>query len=340
MNDFLTPQTPVGAILRRAALLIGLSFLSACSSKTVTLPSENYNSRISLVVIHHTATNFEDAVNILTQPSANSVSSHYLVPEPDDESYTRDKLKVFELVPESQRAWHAGRSYWAGRRGLNDQSIGIEIVNKVHCVQVEPVFPQELDPLVEPAFLEENNPDAENADGDEQPQDLCFFPDFAESQISVLIELLRDIHKRHPHLDPTNIVGHSDIAPARKVDPGPRFPWQRLYRLGFGAWYDDATVTRYWKKFITTPLPLVNIQRALHAYGYELEETGILDEQTRNVLRAFQMHFRPSAVTRKPTPESTAVLFALIEKYRPEALDDLLLIEEPSADNTDRPTLD
>ncbi|PHZ84682.1 hypothetical protein CRD36_10360 [Paremcibacter congregatus] len=357
-KNIFTPA-PKRVLLRHSLLVASLLSLSACfhNSGTVRLPSENFNSRISVIVLHHTATNFEDAVNILTHASSNSVSSHYLVPEPDDATYTDDKLKVFELVPESQRAWHAGRSYWAGKQGLNDQSIGIEIVNKVHCVPYDPLpllyaentahqemgLPVKTDsPVKTDMPLEESLPvelglpietsshekpeataPAAEAAPPEYPKDLCFYPDFAESQISVLIELLQDIHERYPDLDPTNIVGHSDIAPDRKIDPGPRFPWQRLYQLGYGAWYDDDTVTRYWKKFIAAPLPLITVQKALHAYGYEIEETGVLDEQTRNVLRAFQMHFRPSAVTSKPTVESTAILYALIEKYRPEALESL-----------------
>ena len=89
------------------------------------------------------------------------------------------------------------------------------------------------------------------------------------------------------------------------------------------------------------PLPLSNVQRALDAYGYGIEITGEDDEQTRNVLRAFQMHFRPMAVTSTPTLETTATLYALIEKYHPEQLDELLLIEtqitepEPAADDAE-----
>jgi len=322
MNNFIASHTLKGAMIRQLFLLIGPLLLSACfhNGNAIQLPSQNYNSRVSVIVIHHTATNFEDAVNILTQPSSNSVSSHYLVPEPNDATYTDDKLKVFQLVPESQRAWHAGHSYWAGKTGLNDQSLGIEIVYESHCAQQDTTI--NADGEISSASPEEI----------EQPKALCFFPDFAESQIDVLLGLLQDIKKRHPQIEPTNIVGHSDIAPSRKVDPGPRFPWQRLYKLGFGAWYDDATVTRYWKRFITAPLPLVNIQKALHTYGYNIEETGILDEQTRHVLRAFQMHFYPSGVTSEPTLESTAILFALIEKYRPLALDDLLVIGDCHVD--------
>lgn len=309
MNIILPHSALTGTGIRHAFLLIGLVLISACAKNggVVQLPSENYNSRVRMVVIHHTSENFEDSVNILTRPSSNSVSSHYLIPEPSDETYTGNKLEVFELVPETQRAWHAGRSYWAEKSGLNDQSIGIELVNQTYCKRDE-----------------DEDASFESAEWFTR---LCFYPDFAESQIVVLVKLLRGIYERHPGIDPTNIVGHSDIAPSRKIDPGPRFPWQRLYQLGFGAWFDDETVSHYWERFSTRPVPLVNLQKALHAYGYQIEATGVLDIQTRKVLRAFQMHFRPSGVTGEPNIESTAILYALIDKYRPKELQELLIID-------------
>ena len=123
--------------------------------------------------------------------------------------------------------------------------------------------------------------------------------------------------------------GHRNRGLHRGVDPGPRCPWHRLASLGYGAWYDDETVSRYWEKFRAEPLPLINVQKALAAYGYKIDTTGEYDEQTRNVLRAFQLHFRPWEVTREVTRETTATLFALLDKYYPEQLDALLTIEEP-----------
>jgi N-acetyl-anhydromuramyl-L-alanine amidase AmpD len=278
--------------------------LSACTSPR-GIESANYNSRVSIVVIHHTTANFGDSLRILTEPSSNPVSSHYLIPEPDDNTYEQSRMQTYELVPESQRAWHAGTSSWAGKSGLNDQSIGIELVNQTWCHSSG----MEVDPRM-------GNPDR-----------ICFYPDFADSQIALLVDLLDDILERHPDVRPTNIIGHADIAPDRKIDPGPRFPWQRLAVLGYGAWFDDETVIRYWEQFRVQPLPLSNVQKALSAYGYGVEVSGENDEQTRNVLRAFQMHFRPMGVTSTPSLETTATLFALIEKYHPEQLDELLQIE-------------
>lgn len=295
---------------RFVVTLLGLFIVSACSSTGIAthLPSENYNSRVSILVIHHTTANFKDSLNILTKPSSNPVSSHYLVPDPSDDTYTHTKLEVFYLVPETERAWHAGRSYWAGKNSLNDHSIGIEVVNQTYCVKPD------AKQLTSASVQSEPN----------QLRRLCFYPDFPETQMDILIELIRGIQQRHPRISATNIVGHSDIAPQRKIDPGPRFPWQRLYNLGIGAWFDDEDVTKYWNRFSFAQPLLVDVQKALNIYGYKTETTGVLDEQTRNVLRAFQMHFRPSEVTGMPSIESVAILYALIEKYRPNKLNELI----------------
>lgn len=252
-----TPPTQIEThkMLRRTTILFITFFLAcnivACSSLQ-TNDSANQNSRVSIVVIHHTTANFGDSLSILTKPSAYPVSSHYLIPEPGDQTYDKSALKIYQLVDESRRAWHAGTSYWAGKSGLNDQSIGIELVNQTWCHTSE----------------EGLNP---NTGG---PDRLCFYPDFADGQIELLVELLDEILERHPDVRPTHIIGHSDIAPDRKIDPGPRFPWQRLASLGYGAWYDDETVIRYWEKFRAEPLPLINVQKALAAYGYKIELTA------------------------------------------------------------------
>lgn len=278
----------------------------ACAGVQST-DSANQNSRVSVIVIHHTSANFADSLHILTKPSTYPVSSHYLIPEPGDESYGKSGLKTYQLVDETRRAWHAGKSYWAGKSALNDQSIGIELVNRTWC-------------------------HASEEDGGSYtvgPDRLCFYPDFADGQIALLTKLLDEILERHPDIKPTHIIGHSDIAPGRKIDPGPRFPWQRLAALGYGAWYDEQTAIRYWEMFRAKRLPFVNIQKALGAYGYKIDVTGENDEQTRNVVRSFQLHFQPYEVTREMSLESTAILFALLDKYYPEQLDDLLLIAPP-----------
>jgi N-acetylmuramoyl-L-alanine amidase len=268
------------------------------------VPSENKDSRVAVIVIHHTSSDFGDSLHVLTKRTSRPVSSHYLIPEPGDPSYDKDKLHVYALVPEEERAWHAGTSYWKGLSKLNNVSVGIELVNRTYCHE----------PQTRPAAGESDWP----------ADTFCFYPDFDDGQIALLVDLLEELKERHVEVDPTHIVGHADIAPQRKIDPGPRFPWQRLHKLGFGAWYDDETVGRYWDRFQFV-LPSTGLmQEALHAYGYPIEQTGVYDEQMKNVLRAFQGHFLPWKVTGRIDTDTAAVLYALIEKYYPEELDPLL----------------
>ena len=291
---------------KACVLLISVSMmLSGCATRnTVTVESANQDTRVRIVVIHHTTGNFKGSLDILTKDSSNPVSSHYLVPEPGDASFTGKDLKLYSLVPEQGRAWHAGLSYWAGKTALNDMSIGIELVNQTYCRKsAQPITPDQAD---------------------QTPARICFYPDFPESQITMLTDLLKGILERHTEIKPTDIVGHSDIAPQRKIDPGPRFPWQRLYRMGYGAWYDDDTVFKYWEGFRQELPTILTLQTALHYYGYGIELSGEHDEQSRNVVRAFQMHFLPWQVSGEFTDETVAALYALLEKYRPEKLDLLI----------------
>ena len=101
------------------------------------------------------------------------------------------------------------------------------------------------------------------------------------------------------------------------------FPWRELYEHGIGAWYDDDTVAEYLERFEAQTPELTLLQRALNAYGYQIEPTGENDPQTRFVVRAFQSHYRPSNWSGDADVETAAILFALIEKYRPDALEDL-----------------
>ncbi len=268
----------------------------------VDAPSVNQNSRIQFLVLHFTSQPFDESMRLLTQRTDRPVSVHYLVPEPGDATYPRKDLRIHRLVPEHRRAWHAGQSFWNGNVALNGASIGIEVVNQSSC--------------------ESTNPAAEIQTPDMQS---CTFRDYPEAQIQLVIELAKDILDRHPDIDPVDVVGHSDIAPSRRLDPGPTFPWKRLYEHGIGAWYDDSTVDAYRRRFADSPPSIEVLQRGLRAYGYSVQETGELDVQTRFALRAFQMHFRASSFDGLPDPESTAILFALLEKYRPRALSEIAL---------------
>lgn len=286
-------------------LATGLTVLliSCATLPIIQMQSKNYSQRIKFLVMHYTAIDYQKSVKALVDEGG--LSSHYLIPERHDPSYTDDALKVIQLVDESGRAWHAGNSHWQGREDLNDQSIGIEIVNVPHCMR------------------DTNAVDKQSRENDVSR--LCVFPDYDPKQIELLIQLSKDILKRNPDISPTAVVGHSDIAPGRKNDPGPRFPWYQLYQAGIGAWYDNDTLQKYWEMFNHSPLSTGLMQHALNRYGYGIIETGIVDAATFDTLSAFQMHFLPWAVSGKPDSKTAAALFALIEKYFPERIEALML---------------
>lgn len=252
--------------------------------------SKSFNGRVRFLVIHYTAIDWQRSITALTE---GRVSSHYLIPESHDGSYHKQGLSVFQLVEEEERAWHAGRSQWQDRTSINDQSIGIELVNKGWCHYQNS---DELD------FTEDY---------------YCFYPDYDPKQIELLIALAKDILQRNPDIHPTRIVGHSDIQPGNKSDPGPRFPWYTLYQHGIGAWYENDDVLEYWQAFHQAELPdMTEIQCGLKHYGYGIEVTGEYNEQTHDVIRAFQLHFTPWLVSGEPDIKTLATLWALLKKYR------------------------
>ena len=279
----------------RFCMLWLLSIGMAGCSNVIYIESANQNSRVDYVVIHATSANFSESVRLLTTRTGYPVSAHYLIPDENDPTYGHRRLRLHQFVKESRRAWHAGVSYWAGDTGLNARSIGIEIVNEFSCVS-------------DTSAVEDSGPDAL----------VCDFPPFSEAQIEMLIELLRGIQQRHPRIGPLDFVAHSDIAVPhrRRSDPGPLFPWRRLYDEGIGAWYDEETRLRYMAQF-ENQLPAVErLQAALLRLGYLVEPTGELDHQTRFAVRAFQMRFRPSDYGGEPDVETAAILWSLIDKYR------------------------
>lgn len=290
-------------LIWRAVLIsvLGSFALLACTSlRFVDIVSENQSGRVDYVILHYTSVDFAESLRLLTQRTERRVSSHYLVPENGDLSYPHRQLKVYQLVEEDQRAWHAGRSDWRGHTDLNSRSIGIEVVNRAECSADDPSLVMD------------------------DPQAACEFPSYDAEQIQLLIDLILGILQRHPDIDPANILAHSDIAIDRKLDPGPLFPWRQLYDRGIGAWYDEDRVHHFRARFAEQPLDLHLLQRALAAYGYDIVETGELDKRTRYVVRAFQMHFRPSNWSGQPDTDTAAILFALLEKYRAQSLKQLL----------------
>ncbi|MEM9058133.1 MAG: N-acetylmuramoyl-L-alanine amidase, partial [Pseudomonadota bacterium] len=290
---------PFGGPSLHTALAATLALaLGACAPyRVVDVPSTNQSSRVAYVVLHFTSESFGESLRLLTQPSDYPVSSHYLIPESGDPTYPRSRPMLYRLVPEHRRAWHAGVSDWAGADSLNDRSIGIELVNRSACTREDPAA-LHLPPLA----------------------DTCRFLPYDPAQLDLLVTLLRDLLARYPDIEPVNIVAHSDIAPQRKVDPGPLFPWRRLAELGIGAWYDDDAVARHRAQLAERQPSTAALQAALKAYGYETDTDGVMDKAAQRVVRAFQLHFTPDNVTGQFDLETVAVLFALIEKYRPDEL--------------------
>lgn len=184
---------------------------------------------------------------------------------------------IYRLVDENRRAWHAGDSAWQGRTWLNGSSIGIE--------------------LVHPGYTD-------------TPQGRVWHP-WESSQIEALIPLLRDILQRHG-LAPDRVIGHSDVAPQRKVDPGPLFPWQQLAKAGVAIWPEDREVERYSQQLAGWTPPVAWFQTYLRQFGYEVPATGVADRATRNVIAAFQMRFRPSRHDGLPDAHTAAILAALL----------------------------
>ena len=283
-----------------ASVVISGSLIACTPLQFIDVPSINRNGRVEYVILHFTTVDFDESLEILTKSSEYPVSSHYLVPEQGDPSYPRGRLAVYRLVEEDERAWHAGKGFWRGVTDMNSRSIGIEIVNRSGCANVDSF-----------SALSE-------------PETHCRFLRFDTEQIELVIHLVSDILRRHPNIQPDGILAHSDIAFDRKLDPGPTFPWHRLYQSGVGAWYDEDRVQRFIEIFEAQPLRHQVLQRALSAYGYDIEETDEMDQRSRFAIRAFQMHFRPSDWSGLPDVETFAIVFALLEKYRPEAYKNLM----------------
>lgn len=308
----------IGSSSRRFwAISLLIIFVVGCTSLPLDrMHSKNYSQRIKFLVMHYTAIDYQKSVTALVEEGG--LSSHYLIPERNDPSYPDTQLQVIQLVDESDRAWHAGKSEWQGRENLNDQSIGIEIVNVPVCMRD-----------TQSVGLKKSQND---------PSRLCIFPDYDPKQIELLITLSKDILARNPDISPTAVIGHSDIAPTRKNDPGPRFPWYQLYQHGIGAWYDNDTLRTYWEMFNAYPPSISLIQHTLGVYGYGIVETGIADSATVDTVSAFQMHFLPWSVNGKIDSKTAGVLFALIDKYFPQRINALLERYEREKQPVKQPT--
>ena len=216
-------------------------------------PSPNHNERdpakpVDILLLHYTGmASGEAAVGWLCNP-ASKVSSHYVVFEDG---------RTVQLVDEARRAWHAGKSSWAGETDINTRSVGIEIVNPGHEFGYRP---------------------------------------FPEVQIEAVIALCRGIISRHP-IPPERVLAHSDVAPLRKEDPGELFPWQQLFEAGVGHWAPPAPVAPGpFLHAGDHGLGVGALKQRFRRYGYGIGEDSQFDAGTEAVVTAFQRHFRPARV--------------------------------------------
>jgi len=215
--------------------------------------SPNFGPRVGaarpdMIVLHYTGMQTGEAAEAWLTAPQSQVSSHYLVHEDG---------RVVQMVRESDRAWHAGKSFWRGVTDVNSHSIGIEIVNPGHEFG---------------------------------------YRDFPAAQIAAVIELCSGIVARHP-IPPQRVLAHSDVAPGRKVDPGERFPWRQLAEAGIGHFVAPARAGGEPVLGPDDEGAAVEeLQSMLSLYGYGIDITGRYDKATGVVVAAFQLHFRPRLV--------------------------------------------
>lgn len=236
----------------------------------VASPSPNWNERpawpgtdaplIDTIVLHYTGMQTAAAALERLCAPESKVSAHFLIEEDGT---------IHQLVEPRKRAWHAGISFWQGRSGLNDTSIGIEIVNPGH----------------EFGYRR--------------------FPDGQIASLTGLLAVLKDEF----NIPEQRFVGHSDIAPDRKQDPGELFPWQQLAAHGFGIWADcernNGTILA--KKGMVS-VEIASLNMSLRNIGYSVEVGDEFSQATCDALIAFQRHWRPEKVTGDLDQGTQAVL--------------------------------
>jgi N-acetylmuramoyl-L-alanine amidase len=232
-------------------------------------PSPNHGERapgkpVDMIILHYTGMpSAERALKWLCDPES-GVSSHYFVFEDG---------RVAQLVEEDRRAWHAGKSFWAGETDLNSRSIGIEIANPGH--------------------------------------EFGYVP-FPDEQIAAVIGLCRDVISRHP-IPPERVLAHSDVAPLRKEDPGELFPWDQLHAAGVGHWVPPAPIVAGPVFDIGDSSDAVaDFKADLRRYGYGVGSHSDSHPDTASVVTAFQRHFRPAKIDGVADPSTAETLARLI----------------------------
>ena len=184
---------------------------------------------------------------------------------------------VVRLVDEGRRAWHAGVAWWRGMSDINARSIGVELVNPGHEFGYRP---------------------------------------YPEAQMAALIELCRGILARHP-IPPERVLGHSDVAPGRKQDPGELFDWAALAAAGVGLWPAPDFAPSVNAEALASGASgaaVIDLQLALDAFGYQVQGTGVCDPATEAAVTAFQRHWRQARVDGVADPETLSLLHHLLAR--------------------------
>jgi N-acetylmuramoyl-L-alanine amidase len=222
--------------------------------------TNNYNNRISSIVIHHTATN--NAQQTLDAFESNGLSAHYIVDKDGS---------IYKLVDDEKRSWHAGVSDWENRSNLNDTSIGIEIINM----------------------------------GNQE---------FPEIQLSKVAELSKYLMNQY-NIKPSNIIAHADIAPHRKFDPSGYFDWEKFYEeIGiFNGLYESKLspdekreVLLDWNSEELED-EIGKLQIDLKKFGYKIDNEGLYNYDTRDVVQAFNRHFSPEIFIKEQVEDEKVI---------------------------------
>jgi N-acetylmuramoyl-L-alanine amidase len=206
--------------------------------------------------------------------------------------FVHENGNIVQMVPEAKRAWHAGVSSWTGETDINSRSIGIEIVNPGHDFG---------------------------------------YPDFPIRQVAAVIALCRGIIARR-NIARDRVLAHSDVAPARKQDPGEKFPWRLLAESGVGLWVEPVPITD-WLSLVPgdTGETVSDLQKSLAEFGYGVPVSGDYDEMTKTVVTAFQRHFRPAQVDGMADTSTRETLRKLLDARKEPAKPAASLAIKPKA---------
>lgn len=207
---------------------------------------KRFIKQIKFIIIHYTGMQSEiESIKRLKNPNF-KVSCHYLI---------NRNGKILRMVKDSHIAWHAGKSKWGKYKNLNENSLGIELVNKGHQFGYEK---------------------------------------FSNKQIKSLISLCKNLKKKF-EINDENFLGHSDVAPLRKRDPGEKFPWKKLSNYNLGNWYKKNK-----KKIEVSEKKMKNLFfKNLQKLGYRYFNIKVRKNTDKKIIKCFQQRYLPNRITGK-----------------------------------------